>query len=113
MLESEPGGDDFAVVVEDNVADELFPTDTIMLAAVALDFDLHKLLNLSVKVQHAHSITATGFIPGATAIYKILEGADPGVDRCNHSVIEGGKLDLDGSHLLKIARSLIVNVLED
>lgn len=112
MLEAESRGHNFPIVVHNNVPHKLLSTDSVVLAAITLNLDLHELLYLGIKVKNSNFITAAVWIPRAFSIDKVLERTHPGVDGRYDSIVQRCELYLDSSHFFNITRSSVIYVLE-
>lgn len=112
MLESEPSGLNFTLVVEDDVEGVLFSTDTVLLAALTLNLDLSEEFHLLIERQFRCDYRSALIRPHTDAD-EVVEWADPGVDGSDDGVTQCGQFGINQLHLFQILGVRIVDVIEN
>jgi hypothetical protein len=72
MLEAETSGTHSAKIIENDILRELFATDTVFLAAITLNRDLHEKSHLSVKIKKSSILTIADCGPSTVCGNEVL-----------------------------------------
>jgi len=112
MLESKSSCFYFAVSIENNVERVLLATYTIFLTTLTINFDFCKQSHLIIKRQFTGVIWSASISPN-TCIDEVFEWSNPWINWSNNGIIKLWKFSWYWTHLYKIFRIGIVNIIED
>jgi len=113
VLESKSSSIYFSILVERNISNKLFTTNTEFLAAITFNLDIYESFHLSIKIKNSCFFRATSLIPSSCSRDEILERRNPRVNRGNNRFAQLRKFNLQVKHDLKVLRFAIINFFQD
>ena len=113
MLESEPCGLDSPLVIENYIKRILLSTNTIFLAALAIDLDLREHSHLLIKGQHGgeRCIAVIGLYSANSQ--EVPEWGNPRVNRALDGVVESSQRSIDLLHGNQVVLVAVVHIVKD